>query len=101
MEDLDALEFDEQSELYQKTLSLAEAFVQAAKGRYFVSMPDSTGNADALAHLYGSGNLLMDMIEEPQAVERALRKIEPVYEQTMLAVFERVRANNEGGGVVQ
>lgn len=101
LEDLDALEFDEQSELYQKTLSLAEAFVQAAKGRYFVSMPDSTGNADALAHLYGSGNLLMDMIEEPQAVERALRKIEAVYEKTMLAVFERVRANNEGGGVVQ
>ena len=65
-----------------------------------VSMPDTTGNADALAHLMGSEELLPAMLEEPEAVARALQKIETVYERTMREVYDIVRGVNEGGSCV-
>ena len=98
--DIDALEFDESGFMYQKTLELARAFAEDSGGDYMVSMPDTTGNADALAHLMGSEELLPAMLEEPEAVARALQKIEPVYERTMREVYDIVRGVNEGGSCV-
>ena len=98
--DPDALEFDENSFLYRKTLELARAFAQDSRGDYMVSMPDTTGNADALAHLMGSEELLPAMLEEPEAVQRALSKIELSYERIMREVYDIVRTVNEGGSCV-
>ena len=98
--DIDALEFDENGFMYQKTLELARAFAQDSGGDYMVSMPDTTGNADALAHLMGSEELLPAMLEDPEAVARALQKIETVYERTMREVYDIVRGVNEGGSCV-
>lgn len=97
----DDLEFDENSFLYKKTLELARAFVEDSKGDYMVSMPDDTGNADALSHLMGPDELLPAMIEEPEAVQRALGKIEGAYERIMREVYDIVRDNNEGGSCIQ
>lgn len=100
LEDPTELEFDENSFLYQKTLELAHAYVQDSRDDYFVSMPDSTGNADALAHLMGTENLLPTMLEEPEAVHGALDKIQKAYERIMREVFAIVRDVNEGGSCV-
>ncbi|MDD7645833.1 MAG: hypothetical protein PUJ35_01130, partial [Ruminococcus bromii] len=81
--DVDTLEFDENSFLYRKTLELARAFAEDSGGDYMVSMPDSTGNADALSHLLGPEELLPAMLEDPEAVQRALSKIELAYERIM------------------
>jgi len=98
--DPDKLEFDESSFLYRKTLELARAYVEDSHGDYFVSMPDSTGNADALSHLMGSEELLPLMLEEPESVHRALDKIEGAYERIMREVYAIVKENNEGGSCV-
>ena len=66
-----------------------------------ISMPDSTGNADALAHLMGSENLMISMMEEPEAVQRALTKLEGAYESIMGEVFSIVKDVNEGGSCVE
>lgn len=97
----DDLEFDETSPLYQKTLELARAFAQDSGGDYFISMPDSTGNADALSHLMGPDALMTAMLEEPQAVQRALQKIQAAYERIMKEVRAITAPVNEGGGCVQ
>lgn len=97
--DLDSLAFDEASFLYQKTLELAGAYVEDSKGDYLVSMPDSTGNLDALSHLMGPDELLPAMIEEADAVERALAKIEWAYERVMRDVYAIVRDVNGGSCV--
>ena len=91
------IEFDEDSFLFQKTLELAKAFVEDSKGDYMVSMPDSTGNADALSHLMGPDNLMMAMLEEPDGVQMALGKIDFAYRRVMNEVYDIVRDNNEGG----
>lgn len=66
-----------------------------------VSMPDDTGNADALSHLMGPDELLPAMIEDPEAVKRALGKIQGAYERIMREVYDIVRDNNEGGSCIQ
>lgn len=64
-------------------------------------MPDSTGNADALSHLMGPDALMTAMLEEPQAVHRALQKIQAAYERIMKEVRAITAPVNEGGGCVQ
>ena len=98
--DTDELEFDENSFLFQKTLELAKAFAEDSKGDYMVSMPDSTGNADALSHLMGPDELLPQMIEEPEKIEAALEKVQYAYERVMKDVYAIVKDVNKGGSVV-
>ena len=98
--DPDSLEFDENSFLYQKTLELSRAFAQDSNGDYIVAMPDATGNADALSHLMGPESLLTAMLDEPEAVKRALGKIQLAYEKVMKNVYDIVRDVNGGGSSV-
>lgn len=100
LEDPDDLEFDENSYLYRKTLELVHAFAEDSRGDYVVSMPDTSGNADALSHLMGSEALLPAMLEEPEAVQKALAKIELSYERILREVYDIVRDVNEGGSSV-
>ena len=93
----DALEFDENSFLYRKTLELARAFAEDSRGDYIVSMSDCSGNADVLSHLLGPEALLVAMVDEPEAVEAGLKKVQPVYERIHREVYEIVRENNGGG----
>lgn len=99
-EEPDQLEFDPNSFLYQKTLELARAFAQNSQGDYMVSMPDDTGNADALSHLLGAENLMVSMMEDPEGVQCALGKIESAYENIMRDVYRIVADVNEGGSCV-
>lgn len=100
LDELSELAFDEHSFLYQKTLELARALVRDSGGDYFVSMPDTSGNADALSHLCGPERLLPAMLDEPDAVSLALGKIEAAYERIISEVSAIVRDNNQGGGTI-
>jgi len=100
LEDPADLEFDENSFLYRKTLELAHAFAEDSRGDYIVSMSDCTGNADALSHLMGPEELLPAMLDEPEAIQRALGKIQLAYEKIMRDVHDIVSDVNEGGGCV-
>lgn len=96
----DQVEFDENSFLYKKSIELAKAFAEDSRGDYFVGMPDATGNADALAHLMGSENLMMAMLDEPEAVQGALLKIQTAYERIMKETYKIVKDVNDGGSCV-
>ena len=100
LEDPNDLEFDENSFMYKKTLELAKAYAEDSKGDYMVSMPDTSGNIDALSHLMGPEELLPAMIEDPDAVQGALKKIQTVYERIHREVFDIVRDVNEGGSCI-
>ena len=96
----DSICFDRDSFMFQKTLELAKYFVDESKGRYFVSLPDTSGNLDVLAHLRGSENLMIDMMLNPDPVHEALRKVQDVWKETYDNVFRIVKDNNEGGSCV-
>ena len=98
--DVDSLEFDENSFLFQKTIELAKAFAEDSQGDYMVSMPDSTGNADALSHLMGAEEMMPMMLEDPAVIQTALEKIEASYERVMHDVYNIVKDVNDGGSCV-
>ena len=94
------LEFDETTFLYKKTIELAEYLVNESKGRYFVSMPDVSGNLDALAHLRGTENLLVDILTEEDWVLNSLEKIQASWKASLEKVFDIVIKNNENGSTI-
>lgn len=93
----DQLEFDPDSPLYTKTLELARYFADEGKGEFIISMPDIGGYIDALSHLRGPENVLIDMVEEKEMLHDACDKIREVWHTTNEQVYQIVKGNNEGG----
>ncbi|MEK6795552.1 MAG: trimethylamine corrinoid protein 2 [Spirochaetota bacterium] len=93
-------EFEPEGFLYSKTLDIARYLSAEAGQEFVVSMPDCSGNVDALASLRGSENVLVDMIDAPDAVRRSLRKIQGVYERTYDDVMPILAKNNDGGSSI-
>lgn len=92
--------FDAQSLMYRKTLELAEYLAGRSKGDFMVSMPDISGNLDALAHLRGSEALLMDMLDDPEEVLRAGQTMQDIWKTTVAEVYKRVAQNNGGASSI-
>jgi hypothetical protein len=95
-----SLEFDSTATLYELTMSMAKFFVESAKGEYFISMPDTSGNLDALAHLRGNDKLLMDMAMEDEGILHALDLLQKVWERIISDVYSLVKTNNDGGSMI-
>ena len=70
-----SLEFDADNEWYQKTVALLRAACERAQGRYYVGIPDLNGPGEILSRLRGPENLAVDLIENPDCVHAALKKI--------------------------
>lgn len=96
----DELVFDQNSLLYNKTLEIAKYLVSESKGRFFVSMPDISGNLDALAHLRGTVPLLEDLYDDPEHVKKNLGIIQDVWYRVNNEVYEITKDNNEGGSCI-
>ncbi len=90
-------ELDSQSFLYRKTIEIADYLAAESKGDYIIGMPDISGNADALAHMRGTDNFLMDLVDKPDVVLRVLEKIQKVRLKVSRQAFEMVKENNYGG----
>lgn len=98
--DEDRLEFDQDSFFYKKVVELAKYFVDDSKGAYFVSLPDISGNADALAHMRGSENLLIDMMVNKERVHNALDIIQDVWVKVIDEIYDIIKKNNDGGSTI-
>ena len=71
--------------------------VEHGKDKFFICMPDNCGSIDALAHLRGSDNLLLDMLEEPAAVKSSIHKLVDVLKSTGNEFFSLIKENNDNG----
>lgn len=99
-EEPEEIEFDEGSFLYKRTVEIAKYLAAENRGRYFISQPDFTGNLDALAHIRGSENLLMDLMLNPEWVHRSLGKIQDAWRRIMEELYPILSAQNEGGTTI-
>ncbi|WP_394917542.1 hypothetical protein [uncultured Robinsoniella sp.] len=90
-----------ESFFYTKTIELAKYFTEESRGRYLVSMPDLAGNLDALAHLRGSQDLMMDFVsEEPEVIMECERRIQKLWEAGVSEAYEITKAANHGGSCI-
>lgn len=97
---LSDLIFDKSSLLYRKTIEMAKYFVEDSGGDYFVSMPDVTGNIDALAHARGTQAVLTDLIDDREFVKEALAYVQEMWYTLYNEYYPIVSANNEGGSSI-
>ena len=100
LEDVNDLEFDDSLFMYRQTLKVARELVRDSRGDYLVSQPDCSGNADVLSHLMGPEELLPTMLEEPDDIAAAMKKVQVAYERIQKDVYDIVRENNYGGSCI-
>lgn len=84
--------------LLKKHLEIAQYLTDRAEDSYFVGMPDSTGTLDAIGHLYGTENVLMDMLTEPELLKEAIRLVNDCWISTNEKFYE-ISEKLNGGGV--
>lgn len=83
--------------LLKDHLEIARYLTERGKDQYFVGMPDSTGTIDALGHLYGTENVLIDMLEEPEQVKHAIGTVNRGWISTNERFYQISRELNGGG----
>lgn len=93
----DKLQFNASNELLNIQKKVLGLLSKQGKGKFFVAMPDNCGSMDALAHLRGSDNLLLDMLEEPKAVKDAIKTVVNVLKSTGDEFFKITKENNDNG----
>lgn len=94
------LYFSKDNFFYKKTTEIAKYLVSEGKGDFIVSMPDIAGNLDALAHLRGSENVLVNMIIDPEKVKSDLLVVQKAWETMTNEVFGIIKENNYGGSSI-
>ena len=91
------LVFDPESPILKKELETVRYLSENGMGKYFVSLPDNCGCIDALAHLRGSEQLMLDMLDSPDEVEECIHKIVGAWKVTTKQFCDAIYKNNEDG----
>lgn len=91
LESAPPLRFDEANRNFQEQLAILREGLRIGKGRSLAAMPDLIENIDTLASLRGPQELMIDMLEQPQAVKRRLKEVNQVYFQAFDAIHKLIR----------
>ena len=88
--DLDHAEihFDRDGYWRKRTVEFAEALRARCDGKLLIASPTLVANTDALAAIFGPQNLLISMLDRPDAVHSALRQIDQAHEDILEALAE-------------
>jgi hypothetical protein len=82
---------DRQGFWYQRVHSILDAALQAWGNRVQISLSDIGGNLDTLASLRGTEELLLDMMDDPDTVERLTRDIKREWMTVYLEEAKKIR----------
>jgi len=98
MDDItDTLEFDENSEFLHATSRIIDHLAARSNGRFVIANTDNCSNLDALASLRGISDLLLDMTDEPEAVDKCLDTLHDILKRTEEQFAAPILAANENG----
>jgi 5-methyltetrahydrofolate--homocysteine methyltransferase len=78
--DMDSIQLSPENRMYRMILDMNRRLCGESNGSFIISMTDLGGNFDILASLRGTEQLLMDLVETPDDVEKALVKIDGFWE---------------------
>ena len=97
LEDGELPEYLGEKSILSEELSCMRRLGDMGLGKFLVALPDNCGTIDALAHLRGSDNLLMDMLERPEYVIAGTRRIMDGYFDSSIKIYDTLSKNNIGG----
>lgn len=96
-EDLSEAQNSYTEAVLNKHLTITKYLAERAKDSYFIGMPDSSGTIDALGHLYGTENVLMDMISDPESVKEAVKILNEGWITTNERFYQMTKEVNQKG----
>ena len=90
------LAIDQDNRWWKLYLSILRASVARGRGRWVTTYPDMHTGIDGLAALRGPEQLLVDLVERPQAVRRAMRDMTALLEWIVDRVSREVLPSGQG-----
>ena len=81
------------------TLEITRRSTALAHEHHFVAPYAMEGVSDILSGLYGTENLLMDMLEKPQAVEIAVERIKRIWIELFAEIQGLIAQSGNPGGI--
>lgn len=94
--DVFPLKVQEDNELWQKMLHALQRTAERGAGRYIIASADLHSNLDALVALRGSSQMIFDMVDTPELVERAMWDARQAYRYISDRFFELSLADEWG-----
>jgi hypothetical protein len=98
VEQVAELVVDRSNTWYRKAIEITRRSVALAPNHHFVASYALGGMTDILAGLYGTENLLVDMIAKPQAVARAMERVKRIWIELFHEVHAIIAGGDAGGG---
>jgi len=92
----ESIVFNEDNPIFQQHIKEHKELVENSNGQYIVGNIDNVGSLDALAHLRGSAELLMDMYDNPEAVKKSAKKMMDIQKFTTDKFMEIYIDSNSG-----
>lgn len=90
------LQFCPESEWWGKTVAYAERIKARCGDAVMIGSPTLCANLDALEAVRGGERLLMDLIDCPELVHKALEQVTRAYEQVLAALSELLEYERRG-----
>ena len=87
---------DPDSFLYNSMINVAEYLNANNNGRYMVGNAHFSGDGDALAHLRGSQDLMIDIAMNEPYIHGAMENIQQTWMRTYDKLYDIVKSGNEG-----
>jgi len=79
--DFDSVELNKESPLFLTVKNVFETFAENLNGQFRLGMTDLGGNLDILSPLRGTQELLIDLIENPEEVKKAIEITDRYFEE--------------------
>ena len=82
------IELKEDNSTWEKMLEYMRFAAEFSKEKFLLTMMDFHSNMDCLAAIRGPQNLCLDIIDCPDEVERAMKKVNAIYESIYEGIYE-------------
>ncbi|MCL1795337.1 MAG: hypothetical protein FWG37_00460 [Clostridia bacterium] len=95
--DMDSIHISRDNRMHRFVLEATERILRDSAGTYRVGMTDLGGAMDILASLRGTEPLLTDLLDAPEEVEKATKKLDDLWETTYSEFYALNNAMGQHG----
>lgn len=92
--DRPSIRFDAEEPWFKRHIEVLKALKAGAGDNYIVNIPDIVENIDILAAMRGTEDLLLDMMDDPEAVLDAVREVDDAYFPCYDRFYDAVRSTD-------
>lgn len=94
------LRFQPESECWKWTVETTRYYLERARGKYLVGIPDLIEGIDILSELLGTQELLTYLVDCPQEIHRLLNQLDSIYWQAFDPLYDMVKDERQGNAFI-